>query len=128
MDDGEILVVEDEVLILLDVEAALQEAGFRVSCEHSAAAAMAAFDAEPEKFRGLVTDIQLGRGGSGWDLARHVRATNPVMPVVYVSGNSAGDWPVEGVPNSIMISKPFFTPQIVTALATLLNGQPPASS
>ena len=121
---GAILVVEDEPLILLDVETALQESGFEVVTAHNAAEAIAAFDAEPERFKGLITDIRLGAGKSGWDVARHLRQANSTLPVIYVSGDSAVHWGAEGVPESVMIAKPFVLPQIITALSTLLNAQP----
>ncbi|PBC02669.1 response regulator [Mesorhizobium sp. WSM3860] len=127
MSDSEILVVEDEPLILLEIETALEEAGFSVLSSRSAEDALSAFNAKPEKFKALITDIRLGPGKSGWDLARLVREASPTMPVIYVSGDSAIHWSAEGVPNSVMIPKPFFMPQVITALATLLNGQPPAS-
>jgi two-component system OmpR family response regulator len=119
-----ILLVEDEALILLDVETALVEAGFEVVCAKNAAEALKQFDAEPAKFAGLVTDIRLGDGKSGWDIARHVRETSPSMPVVYMSGDSAFEWHAQGVPDSVMIQKPFVIAQIITALSQLLN-QPP---
>ena len=121
---GAILVVEDEPLILLDVETALQESGFEVVTAHNAAEAIAAFDAEPERFKGLITEIRLGAGKSGWDVARHLRQANSTLPVIYVSGDSAVHWGAEGVPGSMMIAKPFALPQIITALSTLLNAQP----
>ena len=121
---GAILVVEDEPLILLDVETALQESGFEVVTAHNAAEAIAAFDAEPERFKGLITDIRLGAGKSGWDVARHLRQANSTLPVIYVSGDSAVHWGAEGVPGSVMIAKPFALPQIITSLSTLLNAQP----
>jgi two-component system OmpR family response regulator len=120
---GTVLVVEDEPLILLDVETALQEAGFEVVAVTDAAQAVAAFDAEPGKFKGLITDIRLGNGQSGWEVAKHLRQANPTIPVVYISGDSAIHWGAEGVPESVMITKPFFLPQIITALSTLLNQQ-----
>ncbi|CDX11967.1 transcriptional regulator [Mesorhizobium sp. LCM 4577] len=123
MGEGEILIVEDEVLILLEIEAGLEEAGFKVCSESNAERALATFDAEPDRFRALIADIRLGPGKSGWDLTRYVRAVNPIMPVIYMSGDSAHEWPVKGVPGSIMIPKPFFMPQVITALATLLNEQ-----
>lgn len=125
MTNGAILVVEDETMILLDLESALEEAGFEVVSANSGTAALAVFDADPDKFKALLSDIRLGPGASGWDVARHIRQVNSTIPVVYISGDSAGQWGAEGVPNSIMISKPFFMPQIVTALSTLMNDQPP---
>lgn len=46
------MVVEDEPLILLDVETALQEASFEVIAVNDAEQALAAFDADPTKFKG----------------------------------------------------------------------------
>jgi two-component system, OmpR family, response regulator len=44
-----------------------------------------------------------------------------MMPVIYVSGDSVADWGVHGVPKSIMLSKPFAFPQLISALSSLLN-------
>jgi hypothetical protein len=45
-----------------------------------------------------------------------------------MSGAHADDWAVKGVPNSIMLAKPFAPAQLVTALAQLLNAAPPTTS
>jgi two-component system OmpR family response regulator len=119
-----ILLVEDEALILLDVETDLVEAGFEVVSAKNVTEALQCFDAEPAKFAGLVTDIRLGTGETGWDVARHVRQAVPAMPVVYMSGDSAFEWHAQGVPGSVMIQKPFVMAQIVTALSQLLNQAP----
>lgn len=58
MDPTVLLLVEDETLILVDVEAALVEAGFEVVSVSNAAQALASFDAKPEQFRALITDIK----------------------------------------------------------------------
>jgi hypothetical protein len=39
----------------------------------------------------------------------------------YMSGDSSADWAVEGVPNSIMLAKPFAPAQLVTAISQLLT-------
>ena len=59
-----------------------------------------------------------------WDVARRAREKIPTLPVVYVTGDSAHEWAAQGVPNSVMISKPFVAAQIVNAVSTLLNGGP----
>lgn len=128
MDEIAVLVVEDEPLILLDVQAALTEAGFEVVSANDAAKAIAAFDADPSKFKALVTDVRLGEGKSGWEIARHLRQTNATIPVIYASGDGAMHWGAQGVPGSVMISKPYALPQIITALSTLLNEQPPVAT
>lgn len=116
-----VLLVEDELLIRMDIESSLVDAGFDVVDAASGADAMRIFDERPAGFSALITDIRLGQGPSGWDVARHVREKMPTMPVVYISGDSAGDWSSQGVPNSVMIAKPFIFSQIITAISTLLN-------
>lgn len=50
-----------------------------------------------------------------------------IHTVVYMSGDSAEDWSSKGVPNSIMLSKPFAPAQLVTAISNLLNSGTPAA-
>lgn len=73
-----------------------------------------------EDLAGLVTDIRLGVGPSGWDLARQARRSRPDLPIIYMTGDSGADWPAEGVPRSLVVQKPFASGQIVTALSNLL--------
>jgi len=115
-----VLVVDDEALIVTLVESALQEAGFEVLTATSAKKANGILDAGAQ-IRGLVTDVNLGRGDDGWSVARHARELLPGVPVVYVSGGSSNEWTAHGVPNSVMIQKPFVPAQILVALATLMN-------
>lgn len=120
-----VLLVEDEPLIQMDVEAALSDAGFAVISASNAADATALFDNRADEIRAVLTDIRLGKGLTGWDIGRHVREAVPTMSVVYMSGDSSADWAAQGVPNSIMIAKPFVFPQIITAISTLLNQADP---
>jgi hypothetical protein len=55
------------------------------------------------------------------------RKTNPDFPVVYMSAKYAEDWVSKGVPNSIMLAKPFALAQLVTAVSQLLNAAPPTA-
>jgi hypothetical protein len=51
---------------------------------------------------------------------------DPNFPIVYMSGKEPEDWASKGVPNSIMLAKPFAPAQLVTAVSQLLNaGIPP---
>jgi hypothetical protein len=38
-----------------------------------------------------------------------------------MSGDSAREWSANGVPESIMLQKPFVLAQLITAITTLLN-------
>jgi hypothetical protein len=40
---------------------------------------------------------------------------------VYMTGGNKHEWPSQGVPNSILIEKPFAPAQIVTAVSQVLN-------
>jgi len=116
-----VLLVEDEILILEIVQDALEQAGFRVRAVPSSFAALEFMSEGVEELAGLVTDIRLGVGPTGWDLARHARRTRPDLPVIYMTGDSAADWPVEGVPRSQVVQKPFAVGQIVTALSAMMT-------
>lgn len=116
-----LLYVEDEVLIQEMVEAALNDAGFEVRLASDGAEALEIIRKNPEAFRGLITDINLGDGHDGWKIARRARELIPGLPVVYVSGASGHEWTSRGVPQSLLVAKPFAAAQIVTAISTALN-------
>jgi len=58
---------------------------------------------------------------NGWEVAKAAREIDPAFPVVYLTGAVAGDWPSHGVPNSILLEKPFAPAQLITAVSQLLN-------
>lgn len=121
-----ILVVEDEVLIQSLLTEALQDGGYEAKIASSGEEAIKLLDAAEPQYRALVTDINLGRGKlDGWRVARHAREVDPEIPVVYMTGDSALEWPSRGVPNSILITKPFAPAQILTAVSQLLNAATP---
>ncbi|QGN55374.1 response regulator [Novosphingobium sp. Gsoil 351] len=124
MDGGiAVLLFEDEPLVAMFVRQALEDEGFKVLLATDSREAKEALEEEIDTAAALVTDIRLGTGLSGWELARLAREHRPGLPVVYVSGDSAVDHSAHGVPDSVMIQKPFVAAQLITALATLLNSQ-----
>lgn len=58
---------------------------------------------------------------NGWQLATVARQGNPNLPVVYMTAASGEEWAAHGVPNSILLQKPFAPVQLVTAVSQLLN-------
>ena len=119
-----VLVVEDEPLIGLSVQDELQEAGFDVRLIETSMTALHELESGVEALSALVTDIRLDDEKDGWHVARRARELNPLIPVVYMSGDSAADHSSQGVPHSIMVQKPFAPAQIVTAVSTLINKTP----
>ena len=116
-----ILVVEDEEPLQGIVQDALKDGGFDLVTTASAEQALALFNSGVVKYAALVTDINLVSGMTGWDLAREVRETDRSFPVVYMTGAAADQWGSQGVPNSILLQKPFAPAQLVTAISRLLN-------
>jgi CheY-like chemotaxis protein len=71
--------------------------------------------------RAVVTDVDLNREITGWDIARRARELYPDIPIVYMTGANADEWTAMGVPESVLIAKPFVPAQMVTAVSHLLN-------
>lgn len=115
-----ILVVEDETLIRLNLVDVLEAGGFTVEERSSGAASIEAID-NREHLCGLITDVNLGGGVDGWQVARHARARFPNIAVVYITGDSAERWSAEGVPDSLVLQKPFADAQVIHAVTTLLS-------
>jgi CheY-like chemotaxis protein len=115
-----VLIAEDEAAIRDVLEASFEDGGFGVVLASSGEEAMAALEANRE-LRALVTDIKLESKVTGWDVARHGRELNPNLPVVYLTASETHDWASLGVPNSVLIEKPFAPAQVLTAVSQLLN-------
>ena len=120
-----ILVVEDDFLIQGMIEEALTEGGFEVEITALGKEAVALLKSHKDKYRALVTDINLSDKLDGWEVAKTAREIDPAFPVIYMTGASADQWASHGVPNSILLAKPFAPAQLVTAVATLLNAATP---
>jgi CheY-like chemotaxis protein len=75
--------------------------------------------------RALVTDVNLKGRMDGWEVARQSRVIDPAFPIVYITGAAAGLWASRGVPNSILLEKPFAPAQLATAVSQLLNSGTP---
>jgi DNA-binding NtrC family response regulator len=115
-----LLLVEDETMILNLLQEALMEAGYEVVVARDGARALEELEADADRFRGIITDIRLGSGPDGWEVGHRARELSPHIQVVYMSGDSGHEWASQGVPNSLMVSKPFAVAQVVTAISTLL--------
>jgi DNA-binding response OmpR family regulator len=119
--DAIVLIVEDEALIAEVVGENLKDAGFAVELIEAAEEAFARIQSDGAPIQALITDVRLGGSSSGWDVARRAREKIPDLPVIYMTGDSGADWSAQGVPNSVLIVKPFATGQVVTAVSGLVN-------
>lgn len=121
MPEPVILLVEDEPLVLLVAQDALEAGGYTVLPVQLSCEALNVLDSRIAELSGLVTDIRLPGGPDGWELARRAREQRSDLPIVYTTADSAADWPVKGVPNSVVVQKPFAGAQLLTAISTLMT-------
>lgn len=119
--DVKLLVVEDEALIAWDLEETLIAADYTCVVAGNGAEAVRELEADAAGFRGVLTDIRIGQGPNGWEVGRRARELVPGMPIVYVSGDRAGEWASRGVPDSVMIAKPYALSQVVAVISQLIN-------
>jgi DNA-binding response OmpR family regulator len=122
-----ILVIEDDPPIQLVVEDALADGGFEPAIAPSGEEAVTLLKGNKGKYRALVTDINLVGRIDGWEVARRAREIDPAFPILYITGADADRWPSHGVPNSVLLTKPFASAQLVTAVSQLLNDGTPTT-
>jgi DNA-binding response OmpR family regulator len=116
-----VLVIEDDPDIQIVLEDALTEGGFEPAIAASGEEGVTLLKSGLIKYRALVTDVILKGRMDGWEVARQSREIDPAFPIVYITGAAAGRWPSRGVPNSVLLEKPFAPAQVVTAISNLLN-------
>jgi len=121
-----ILVIEDDRNLQSLVEDALRDGGYEPAIAGSGEEALTLLKAFRTKYSALVTDIRLLGRLDGWRVARGAREIDPSFPVLYITGGSGDEWPTRGVPDSILLQKPFSPDQLVEALAKLLKTAPQA--
>lgn len=115
----QILVVDDEPEIASIIQAVLEERGFVVKAAVTDAEALAVLEVEAAETSVLVTDINLGRGVTGFDIARKARSMNPGVKVVYITGQAAH---LErfGVDDALLLEKPFHPSEFADTLVSLV--------
>jgi CheY-like chemotaxis protein len=116
-----ILVVEDEALPRLDLVETLSGAGYEV-LEASDADQALGYLRNRHPIDVVITDIDLGAGLTGWDVAETFRAARSDIPIIYVSG-VAGDRR-RRVPGSVFFAKPCRTLDILKVCRGLNGAEP----
>lgn len=112
-----ILFVEDEPLLGELMTEALTDKGFEVQAVPDAGGALRYLLSGAE-VDVLFTDIDLGEGMDGAQLAKLAREMRPGLPIVYASGRrSMSD--IATVPDSVFLPKPYSLNQVDQTLARI---------
>jgi CheY-like chemotaxis protein len=112
-----ILFVEDEPLLGELMTEALTDKGFEVEAVPDAGCALRYLLSGAE-VDVLFTDIDLGAGMDGAQLAKLAREMRPKLPIVYASGRCSMDQ-IPTVPNSTFLPKPYSLTQVDATLARI---------
>jgi CheY-like chemotaxis protein len=116
-----VMVVEDDPIIQTLIDEALCDGGYEPAVAASGEEAVTLLRGNRNQYRALVLDINLKGKMDGWEVAKQAREIDPAFPVIYVTGIAGDEWASRGVPNSILLTKPFALAQLVTAISQLLN-------
>jgi DNA-binding NtrC family response regulator len=115
-----VLVVDDEELILEQLVAAFEEAGFDVATASTASAARTVLN-DSGSISLVVTDIRMPGNVDGLMFGHMVAEINPEIPIIIISGVSAPD--DRDVPvGATFVAKPF-KPSVLVDEAKLLLGK-----
>jgi DNA-binding response OmpR family regulator len=115
-----VLLVEDEPQVAELTRDALADAGFSVTVATDDIAAFRSLEREARSFAAVVTDINLGAGVTGFDVARRARLLNGAIKVVYISGQGphADQFSVS---DAITVAKPYNPRDLAEQIAAFLE-------
>lgn len=123
----DVLIVEDEILLAMDMEAIVEDSGHRVLAEAASLQEVEALASDLNPQLAFV-DIHLAQESSGFDVCALIRRRWPDALIVFVTANVA-KIPADFSGAHGVIAKPFSHAGIVSALRYLANGvfDPPPS-
>jgi PAS domain S-box-containing protein len=113
-----VLLVEDDAEVRAVVLRFLDALGCRVSAAVDAEQALAALDADVAAFDLLLSDIALGSGMRGTELARLARQRRPQLPVLLMTGFASGV--VDTPPGFELLRKPYTRVELAQAISRVL--------
>jgi DNA-binding response OmpR family regulator len=116
-----VLVVEDEPEVCELISDYLQAEGFEPSCVRSDEEAVRVLRGAAQ-LACMIVDVNLGRGATGFDVARAARRLAPQLPVVFVSGQTSADALERfGVTGALFLPKPFTAAELMEQVRRLVG-------
>jgi hypothetical protein len=119
-----VLLVEDDEAVREIMREGLVEFGYHVLEARDAKEALAAVEAGASKIDLLITDMVIGRGGTGRDIAEDVRRRSPTTRLIVISGYAESVVAAPGVfpPETRFLSKPLTLSNLLTTVRAALDG------
>lgn len=116
----DVLIVEDEMLLAMDIEAMVEDSGHRVLAE---AASLQDVEALPNDLNPQLAfvDIHLAHNSNGIDVCRYIRTRWPDALIVFVTANVSKIPPDFSGAHGV-IAKPFSHAGVVNAIKYLADG------
>jgi len=117
-----ILVVDDEPKLTMLAAGMLRQDGHTITTAASGAEALACLEREHVDL--VLTDLSMGEGMNGWDLAAAIGQAHPGLPVVLATGWGAGIDEAEARRRGVqaVIAKPYRMMDIRAVIERVLNG------
>jgi|SRR5579863_6986003 len=119
MSAGRVLIVDDEVALLDLLKRYLERAGYEVDVASNPEDALKTYEADPERYVCVLTDLALP-GMNGDELLERMRAKNPKLRALISSG-----YPYE--PQSkktLFLQKPYLPKMLAQTIEELLGRRP----
>ena len=122
VDRPTILLVEDEPAMRVLTSRLLERRGYPYLAAENGEAALALLAGVEQPINLLLTDVRMPRLGGG-DLARRLRAQNPRLPVILMSGDIRDEADLEGldVGRTAFLAKPFTVAELERTIAALIE-------
>jgi PAS domain S-box-containing protein len=123
-----VLLIDDEASVLAATAEMLSRLGYQVVPFCDRHAALATFEAAPERFDVVVTD-EVMSGLTGTELARVLRHRRPDLPIVLISGYSGAALTQSALAAGVseVLTKPFQSREMATTLARVLHHESSSS-
>mgnify|MGYP000669287451 CR=1 FL=1 len=118
---GPVLVVEDDAVLALAVEDALQAAG-ATDITLAATTAQAIETLRDGRIDTVILDVHLADRGDGWAIAELVRALGTEAPKIIFATGSPGDIPEDVADLGPVLAKPYDFEQLIGHVRTRGRG------
>ena len=116
-----VLLIDDEVQLCVLMQMNIQMIGY--TCDYCHSVEDAFIKLQENKYSSILTDLNLGAGGSGLDIVKYVSANFPDTPVVVLTAYGSENASIEALKHGAFdfLSKPVPQEQLVSILEKSVN-------